>query len=49
MTPISAPDGVVVWLLELDTTAPFGYLSPEEHARAARFRFERDQRPDLYV
>ena len=44
MTPISAPDGVVVWLLELDTTAPFGYLSPEEQARAARFRFERDRR-----
>lgn len=44
MTQVSAPEGVVVWLLELDTTAPFGYLSPDEQARAARFRFERDRR-----
>lgn len=43
MTQLSAPEGVVVWQLALDTATPFPNLSPEETERAARFRFERDR------
>jgi 4'-phosphopantetheinyl transferase len=43
MTRLEAPEGVLVWQLELDKPPPSSCLSPDEQARAERFRFARDR------
>jgi 4'-phosphopantetheinyl transferase len=43
MTTLEAPEGVVVWQLELDRPTPSPCLSPDEQARAERFRFAQDR------
>ncbi|WP_309711537.1 4'-phosphopantetheinyl transferase superfamily protein [Armatimonas sp.] len=43
MTQLEAPEGVTVWQVSLDTPPVSSYLSLDEQARAARFRFARDR------
>ena len=43
MTRLETPEGVTVWQISLDKPPASVYLSPDEQARAERFRFARDR------